>query len=794
MYYKIIPAIMRSEFIALLFSLVLVLILFGCRKEIIEKDKEQRTVEDQGVKINKEQKIVDLMLTNLTGLETIDTIEYGGVKFPVYELRIEVTEEEAESIEPGVVMYIPTGIRGGMTIYVYEVGSIKKSTFGSKGTIALMIKGFQTTLDMYFNYENAVLEFSTPDNRSKTNSGAPNKLVGSDLNLGGFDIGFTAQIDSLEFTSSPDKLCQLTISNKLWGNDTSSYISVSGTVSIHPAIDLYMKYEPQQGGDELIDFLEAAAVPDALLLTYKDKNYFLGNMKRLWTNIYTDFDRELTFNIHLKDELDIEPYRVPLGSLLIPSVPVSVSIETAFEIDFGVLGTVDLEIYTKNQDDIVLGIDLDRDLAEPIWYYEYDCMPKSGIKLLARVEVTTGISLILETEVYVSGVIGPEISIAGFLEALASVSAGVGTGNPMAANWKLSANTGIRGDASLNLSAFHSDLATWEMWEMLQASYTENIYLAPDHLKIEQGNDQVGILGQALPLPIIAGAYDSRDSLITYLPVPLHFETNNGSTDPSGMILTSDGTASTIWTLDNVNEVQLLNVYILDGLDKLDEVTVNATAKPGSEPEEGTFIDGRDSNEYKWRKMGSQIWMAENLAYLPSVSPPSSGSYTTEYYYVLDYTGFSIEEAIMTSNYNTYGVLYNWPAAMDACPDGWHLPSDEDWKDLEIYLGMNPAEADGTGYRGSDEGSKLAGNAALWIDNVLESNPAFGSSGFTALPGTYRSNTGSFREVGYSTLWWSSTVYSGGIAWYRNINNSSSRINRSYTRNDDGLSVRCIRD
>ncbi|MFN2380349.1 MAG: FISUMP domain-containing protein, partial [Bacteroidales bacterium] len=90
----------------------------------------------------------------------------------------------------------------------------------------------------------------------------------------------------------------------------------------------------------------------------------------------------------------------------------------------------------------------------------------------------------------------------------------------------------------------------------------------------------------------------------------------------------------------------------------------------------GTFVDNRDKIEYNWVRIGDQIWMAENLAYLPSVSPSSEGSETEPYYYVYAYDGSIVSEAKVTDNYNAYGVLFNWPAALTACPDGWHLPTD----------------------------------------------------------------------------------------------------------------------
>ena len=115
----------------------------------------------------------------------------------------------------------------------------------------------------------------------------------------------------------------------------------------------------------------------------------------------------------------------------------------------------------------------------------------------------------------------------------------------------------------------------------------------------------------------------------------------------------------------------------------------------------GTFIDSRDGNEYNWVQIGDQIWMAENLKYLPSVVGSGTGSETTPYYYVYGYDGTNVPDAKATDNYATYGVLYNWTAAMNGeassktnpsgiqgvCPAGWHLPSDAEWTELTDYLG-----------------------------------------------------------------------------------------------------------
>ncbi len=118
------------------------------------------------------------------------------------------------------------------------------------------------------------------------------------------------------------------------------------------------------------------------------------------------------------------------------------------------------------------------------------------------------------------------------------------------------------------------------------------------------------------------------------------------------------------------------------------------------------FTDDRDGNTCRVVRFGDQVWMAENLKWLPAtggivVSWQWSGSKTEKYYYVygFDKNG-TAEEAKATDNYQHYGVLYNWPAVMagvstsssnpsgvqGVCPPGWHVPSDDEWTQLTNYL------------------------------------------------------------------------------------------------------------
>lgn len=216
-----------------------------------------------------------------------------------------------------------------------------------------------------------------------------------------------------------------------------------------------------------------------------------------------------------------------------------------------------------------------------------------------------------------------------------------------------------------------------------------------------------------------------------------------------------------------------------------------------------------DGNEYSIVKIGNQIWMAENLktthyangTAIPLVTDNTAwanlGDNDTDKAYCY-YNNNAGNEA------DTYGALYTYAAATDGdndgatqgvCPTGWHLPSDAEWKELEMYLGMSQAEADDTGFRGTDEGSKLAGNAALWTDGLLDANANFGVSCFSALPGGSRRNyDGTFFYVGGYGFWWSSTEHSSSPAYYRYLSYYHSDVFRDGHNKSDGFSVRCLRD
>ncbi|MDD2387076.1 MAG: fibrobacter succinogenes major paralogous domain-containing protein [Bacteroidales bacterium] len=209
----------------------------------------------------------------------------------------------------------------------------------------------------------------------------------------------------------------------------------------------------------------------------------------------------------------------------------------------------------------------------------------------------------------------------------------------------------------------------------------------------------------------------------------------------------------------------------------------------------GSFTDSRDDNVYQTVSIGNQVWMAENLKYLPMVVNPALDSETTPCMYIYDYEGSNISDAKATENYTTYGVLYNWPAAMDVsvgsatnpsgvqgvCPDGWHLPSDAEWTELTDYLG----------------GNNVAGGKLKETGTTHWNSPNTGATnetGFTALAGGYRDSNGVFYNLGNHSYWWSTTEDGSGNVSYCGLNCDNSEVSRYDGRANLGFYIRCVKN
>jgi len=184
---------------------------------------------------------------------------------------------------------------------------------------------------------------------------------------------------------------------------------------------------------------------------------------------------------------------------------------------------------------------------------------------------------------------------------------------------------------------------------------------------------------------------------------------------------------------------------------------------------QSTFTDSRDGKIYKTTIIENQEWMAENLTfYIEKGSWNAGGS----------------------EDYVKFGRLYTWDAAKQAVPAGWHLPTDAEWKQLEMALGMSQAQADDIEWRGTNEGDKLKA-VNLWADTGKGTDVV----GFSALPGGFRSiASSSYLMVDFHGYWWTASEFDNSTAWFRYLSYRSSGVFRKSSFKEDAYSVRCVKD
>lgn len=183
-----------------------------------------------------------------------------------------------------------------------------------------------------------------------------------------------------------------------------------------------------------------------------------------------------------------------------------------------------------------------------------------------------------------------------------------------------------------------------------------------------------------------------------------------------------------------------------------------------------SLVDPRDGLVYKTKKIGKQVWMAQNLNYADSTKTPSLANGSWCYNDEPEYC-------------KLLGRLYNWTAAKDVCPDGWHLPSYDEWKVLESKFG----------------GQIMAGQYLKAQAGSL-SNNGDDEFGFSALPAGGRFIDDSEHDkvnylyLGDNAFFWSSTPENDDYAYRMNIPYSSNTTNIRSIKKKYGHYVRCVRD
>jgi uncharacterized protein (TIGR02145 family) len=209
-----------------------------------------------------------------------------------------------------------------------------------------------------------------------------------------------------------------------------------------------------------------------------------------------------------------------------------------------------------------------------------------------------------------------------------------------------------------------------------------------------------------------------------------------------------------------------------------------------------TTITDIDGNEYQIVTIGSQTWMAENLKTTKFSNGVSITNITSNAQWSSASTPAYCWYNNNADNKNKWGGLYNWEAVNSGvlCPEGWHVPTDSEWAQLEIALGLPSNEAYTTGWRGTDQGSKMATNNSLWLAGSLTANNQFGTSGFNGLPAGRRNADGTFMLENEFAIWWTSTQNLSYNAYYRSLIYSDAKVGRQTFLNQHGFSIRCLKN
>ena len=200
--------------------------------------------------------------------------------------------------------------------------------------------------------------------------------------------------------------------------------------------------------------------------------------------------------------------------------------------------------------------------------------------------------------------------------------------------------------------------------------------------------------------------------------------------------------------------------------------------------ESNNTVKDIEGNVYHIVKIGTQVWMNENLKSTKYNDGTSIHLVADDMDWAnLNSAGFCWYDNDSISYKNDYGALYNWNAVNTGklAPVGWHIASDEDWTTLTTYLGGD-----------SVAGGKLKekGTSHWAVPNTGATN----ESGFTAIPGGYRNKDGKFFEIGQSSNLWSSTNATADNDYFRGIGYNYKYISRGNYNKKYGFSVRCVKD
>ena len=211
--------------------------------------------------------------------------------------------------------------------------------------------------------------------------------------------------------------------------------------------------------------------------------------------------------------------------------------------------------------------------------------------------------------------------------------------------------------------------------------------------------------------------------------------------------------------------------------------------------------------EYATVQIGSQCWFAENLRVDTYLNGDAISQFDGQGWASANEGGVSVygEDGISSCvDYSptiescdpsealvAFGRIYNWHAISDdrgLCPSDWHVPSDEDFMELEVHIGIDPDDVGANGWRGSNEGNYLKAQTG-WHNGGNGSN----DFGFDLVPAGARGTSGQYDNAGRNGYLWTSTS-DGSSAYYRRIEAGNASIARGSYVFIEGYPARCIKD
>lgn len=307
--------------------------------------------------------------------------------------------------------------------------------------------------------------------------------------------------------------------------------------------------------------------------------------------------------------------------------------------------------------------------------------------------------------------------------------------------------------------------------------------------------------------PIDQSYYYAGDPLLVWA------EVSDPDANLTGVRVFFNGTEDTV-----IHAFPYFTILNTEGLETVDhDIRVVATDEEGLQDSDEAGITLRepvvgltdiDGNTYRITEIGGRTWMAENLR----VTRYADGTAIENVDYDWDWFQLERDDRAYcwynddTANAEPFGALYTWAAAMNGadtldsdtmtiqgvCPDGWHMPTDAEWKEMEIHLGMSAAVADELEkWRGEDVGGKLkqSGNYYWSYPN----QGATDATGFSGLPGRARYYDGRFDTQDVAAFW-TATEHDSLYSLYRGLASLSDMVYRDYFDKTSGFSVRCVKD